>query len=645
MRVAAYTAATLGFVASLSLVNAHGSDGEESSDSLQTVHSDHSSIVAAAHSTVPSTVVMASMPAATAVEVEVPTTGSAHIAMDMEMEMGEEATGEGHDDHARPTTVEAPSEPQSYMQLPQHRGWIIGHIVCMVIAWFFLLPVGVMFGVAQSPFHVPVQLAFLGLTALGTAFAILYNSMTPDMYENNSHHNMGWVLIAMLGAQAVSGIIRGFVRWSKSSKNEEHVFVLANTEDPDMDESHFNQGQARWSESEAGNTSSGESQGTAVSGPSTPTEVNSPRYLGDHDEEQPFAKEFAEPERGSERIVLQKIFGLKIFEKAGLTSVSGTFSALTRIFHAVLGRPMFVLGYAQFCMGIVTYTGIFKGNVVFNGIAHFIKGSVFLLYGLLTLGRYLGAFANLGWAWNVKPPAPLGREGAATAEMVESSAILFYGATQSFMEHMSSVDGTWSHTDLQHVSIAFMFLWAGLCGVLFESKRIRRLLNANISSAIEDSHFRGSAEEAAQAPVQYGFSYNPMPALIVFATGVMMSAHHQASMISTMVHAQWGKLLAMASFFRLCTYCLFWLSPPKSYLPSRPWTEVLTSFCLICGGMIFMVSNQDTMEALESWDVDAMFVANLCVAASAMIMSWVTGVMALKGWAVKRRSAANGGRR
>lgn len=37
------------------------------------------------------------------------------------------------------------------------------------------------------------------------------------------------------------------------------------------------------------------------------------------------------------------------------------------------------------------------GSSVFNGLAHFIKGGIFFLYGIVTLGRWLGAFGDLGW--------------------------------------------------------------------------------------------------------------------------------------------------------------------------------------------------------------------------------------------------------
>jgi Protein of unknown function (Ytp1) len=42
------------------------------------------------------------------------------------------------------------------------------------------------------------------------------------------------------------------------------------------------------------------------------------------------------------------------------------------------------------------------GDRVFNGLAHFIKGGIFFLYGVLTLGRWLGAFSELGWVGSLQ---------------------------------------------------------------------------------------------------------------------------------------------------------------------------------------------------------------------------------------------------
>jgi Protein of unknown function (Ytp1) len=183
--------------------------------------------------------------------------------------------------------------------------------------------------------------------------------------------------------------------------------------------------------------------------------------------------------------------------------------------------------------------------------------------------------------------------------MIESSTIFVYGATQQFMEHLGNPEGEWSHKDLEHVSIAIMFMWAGLCGILIEVRSIRRFFNASTEALIRTARREtpyqrvGSsattANPALEPPKQQGFSYNPFPGLIIFMTGIMMSMHHQESMLSTMIHKQWGYLLAGFSIFRLATYFLLYIDPPSSYLPTRPVTELLASFCLICGGLVFMV--------------------------------------------------------
>lgn len=131
--------------------------------------------------------------------------------------------------------------------------------------------------------------------------------------------------------------------------------------------------------------------------------------------------------------------------------------------------------------------------------------------------------------------------------------------------------------------------------MLIESSKIRDLLNATVlRNADGTTHNPNTGDidsaTAWKAPKTYRFSMNPLPALIVLLLGMMMSSHHQASMVSTMIHGQWGSLLIGAGFARAATYFLFYLSPPSSFLPSRPPTELITAFCLMAGGLIFMAS-------------------------------------------------------
>lgn len=166
---------------------------------------------------------------------------------------------------------------------------------------------------------------------------------------------------------------------------------------------------------------------------------------------------------------------------------------------------------------------------------------------------------------------------------------------------------------------------------------MRELLNSPVLLAQPPSQVHDSTW---QEPRQYRFSMNPMPGLIILLLGKMMSSHHQDSMLSTMVHSQWGTMFMGFALCRALTYITLYIRPPVSYLPSRPPTEVITAFCLIAGGITFMISNKDTVAALESYKLDAMFVFTVTMGLVALLMAWTVVVVALKGWATRRESAS-----
>ena len=76
----------------------------------------------------------------------------------------------------------------------------------------------------------------------------------------------------------------------------------------------------------------------------------------------------------------------------------------------------------------------------------------------------MGCFANMGWAWNIRPNSGVGQSKASlpSAEFVESFVIFLYGCTNVFMEHMAAWGKPWVAQDLEHVSISIMFFGGGL---------------------------------------------------------------------------------------------------------------------------------------------------------------------------------------
>lgn len=180
--------------------------------------------------------------------------------------------------------------------------------------------------------------------------------------------------------------------------------------------------------------------------------------------------------------------------------------------------------------------------------------------------------------------------------------------------------------------------------MLIESTRIRNLLNTTVTTAVDahyDSHHAEHEHEhdddaTLAEPATYGFSMNPLPALVILLLGIMMSSHTQASMVSTMVHKQWGTMLTGASFARSLSYVLVYLKPPTSVLPSRPPTELLAAFGLMTGGVIFMASSGDTVAAMEHQKLDAMFFYTVTMGFVGLFMAWEIILIAVKGWAVRR---------
>lgn len=287
-------------------------------------------------------------------------------------------------------------------------------------------------------------------------------------------------------------------------------------------------------------------------------------------------------------------------------------------------RTQIIFAYVTMLAGIVTYTGMCRAGLVNSCAAHYIKGSIFFWYGYLTFARYLGAYADLGWAWNRRPS-----QNSVSAEMIECAVIFTYGITNTWMERFGAAPGSpYTVKQVQHISIAVMFWFAGLSGMLLESRWVRRVLASVMSTG------RSSTKE----PATYAFSFNPLPALTIGVTGLAMAAHHQTYVFQVQIHSLWGILLAGGSLFRCFTYIFLYASPPiHSALPSRPPTEILTSFGWAAGGIVFMLSNEEICwSAMRAgWD-DMMAFLNFTIALTCFVFCWAVVIMAVKGWATMR---------
>ncbi|KAE9410207.1 hypothetical protein BT96DRAFT_969869 [Gymnopus androsaceus JB14] len=509
------------------------------------------------------------------------------------------------------------------------------HATFMTLAFFVALPIGIAMRSVNHACHKMITIAFYGLIVLGCGTNTAYRKLTPNMYEGQKHGQQGYLWILLAIALTAIDLLNTFHRIFLFFRNGQKFYlktfwnsVVLGTDETD---------DALEGAEYAGLVSEEPEEMELVSPISPPLQKHVHCDDGvEGNETALWASNFRRHHREHSHSGAPEttIFGGHSDDNFH-DSNGAKVPLVRRLGAGIFATLEWILvfgGLAQLLTGIIVYTGGCRENYLNGCLAHMIKGAIFWCYGLASFWRYLGGspFGKLGWAWNRAPSG-----NYPSAEFVESLVIFIYGITNTWMERFGAKSGDpLTSKQIEHIGIAVMFWFAGLLGMVMESRTVREWL---ASSTISSLSFSKWNQEAVTEPPSYIASFNPFLALVIGVTGAAMSAHAQTYVFQVQIHQLWGSLLLAWAVLRCLTYFFLWLGPPRSILPSRPPTEALGSFFLACGGLLFMCSTEElTIAAMRRRRDDVMMFLTVAVAISCVVFCWVIGIVAFKSYLKSR---------
>lgn len=214
-----------------------------------------------------------------------------------------------------------------------------------------------MLSIARSRYALVSQFFFLVLNALGLLVGIIYNSQTPDLYENNAHHKIGWIATWVVSAQVIMSLIFAYAGRGESDSTayERTAFLPVSTDEMAESPTTYPNGihhGYRWSRDSG--------QGTERNSSSLHSRPSSPSGASPSDEYDTFDKpeldvhEKPGPARGWLRsTVVDRFLASRV---PGLVS-SRALRILNGI-YLVIDRLILQFGFVAIATGAVTYGGI-----------------------------------------------------------------------------------------------------------------------------------------------------------------------------------------------------------------------------------------------------------------------------------------------
>lgn len=225
-----------------------------------------------------------------------------------------------------------------------------------------------MLSVARSRLALPTQFSFLIVNAFGLLLAAVYNNQVPNLYENNVHHKIGWIVTWVMVAEVVMGLLFAYSGGRRDADTlagppyERVAFLPVPTTDHPQHESYpaAPYHQYRWS----GDSGQGSERNTSSlrSHSCSPERGRRLSRPGDSDE----FEEKPDDEinnNGELPAATSRVFWSGFVDKFLSRRVPGLLSRraldIMNVFYVAIERTILILGFIAIATGAVVYGGIF----------------------------------------------------------------------------------------------------------------------------------------------------------------------------------------------------------------------------------------------------------------------------------------------
>lgn len=190
---------------------------------------------------------------------------------------------------------------------------------------------------------------------MGLLIGIIYNSQTPDLYENNAHHKIGWIATWVMSAQVIMSLIFAYAGRgeSESTSYERAAFLPVSTDEMESPQMYSGiRHSYRWSRDSGQGTERNSS--SLHSRPGSPSCASpSDEYDGFEKPEDPLPEHSSQP-RGWFRIPFADRFLASRVPRMVSTRALRIISTI----YAVIDRIILPFGFVAIATGGVTYGGL-----------------------------------------------------------------------------------------------------------------------------------------------------------------------------------------------------------------------------------------------------------------------------------------------